>query len=138
VADPSLLARRPEMIKVANFPRNGRPHAGLSAADIVFDYYIGEGANRFLALFYGQDSKQVGPMRSGRYIDAELVPMYQGILGFIGAWLPSIMPSWMPWAHALSSAPKIPARRFVMWPRKRHQQICQYRCLAAGCSKENC
>jgi len=88
VADPNLLARRPEMIKVANFPRNGRPHAGLSSADIVFDYYIGEGANRFLAMFYGQDTTQAGPMRSGRYIDADLVPMYQGILGFIGAWLP--------------------------------------------------
>jgi len=73
VADASILERRPIMIKVSNFPREGRPHAGLSAADIVFDYYTGEGANRFLALFYGTDSEQIGPIRSGRLIDRYLV-----------------------------------------------------------------
>lgn len=89
VADPKLLDRRPIMIKVANYPReDGRPHAGLSAADIVFDYYIGEGANRFMALYLGQDSTKVGSIRSGRLVDAQLVPMYQGILGFEYAWAP--------------------------------------------------
>jgi hypothetical protein len=88
VTDPSLLARRPMMIKVANYPREGRPHAGLSSADIVFDYYIGEGANRFLALYYGQDTTKIGPIRSGRYVDVQLVPMYQGMLGFESAWAP--------------------------------------------------
>ena len=81
VADPGILNRRPVMIKVANFPPESRPHAGLSYADIVFDYYIGNGANRFLALYYGQDAKQVGPVRSGRMIDRWLVRMYGGILG---------------------------------------------------------
>ena len=85
VADPSILDRRPMMIKVSNFPREGRPHAGLSAADIVFDYYTGEGGNRYLALFYGQDSNQIGPIRSGRLIDRYLVGMYQGVLGAVYA-----------------------------------------------------
>ena len=76
------LERRPALIKVSNYPRYGRPHAGLSAADIVFEYYIGEEANRFLALFYGQNSDKVGPLRSGRLIDAQLVNMYQGILAY--------------------------------------------------------
>lgn len=88
VANLALLARRPMMIKVANYPREGRPHAGLADADIVFDYYIGEGANRFLALYYGKNSPKVGPIRSGRYVDVQLVPMYQGILGFESAWAP--------------------------------------------------
>ena len=82
VSDAKILDRSPVMIKVSNYPATGRPHAGLSSADIVFDYYIGEGANRFLALFYGQDSDKVGPIRSGRYVDAQLVPMYNGLLGF--------------------------------------------------------
>ena len=81
VSDAALLNRRPVMVKVANFPRNGRPHAGLSFADIVFDYYTGEGANRFIALFYGQDAVQAGPVRSGRLIDRWLVGMYKGIIG---------------------------------------------------------
>ncbi len=81
VSDPAILDRRPVMIKVANFPAYGRPHAGLSSADIVFDYYTGEGANRFIALFYGTDATKVGPVRSGRMVDRWLVRMYQGILG---------------------------------------------------------
>jgi len=71
---------------VANFPSSGRPHAGLSFADIVFDYGIDAGTNRFLALYYGQDSPKVGPIRSGRYVDIDLVSMYQGILGYGSAW----------------------------------------------------
>lgn len=88
VSDPKILDRRPVMIKVANWPRIGRPHFGLSYADMVFEYYIGGGMNRFVALFYGQDAKQAGPIRSGRYVDAQLVPMYQGILGFESAYAP--------------------------------------------------
>ena len=88
VSDATILNRRPVMIKVSNYPRTGRPHAGLSSADIVFDYYIGEGGNRFLALFYGQDSTKVGPIRSGRLVDRFLVREYQGILGLIYAYPP--------------------------------------------------
>jgi hypothetical protein len=81
-ADPELLNRRPVMVKVSNFPREGRPHAGLSSADIVFDYFIGYGTNRFLALYYGQDTYKIGPVRSGRRVDAELVTMYDGVLAY--------------------------------------------------------
>lgn len=88
VTDPAILNRRPVFVKVANFPREGRPHAGLSFADIVFDYYTGEGANRFVALFYGLDAKQAGPVRSGRLIDRWLVNMYKGILGMEYAYGP--------------------------------------------------
>ena len=86
VADPENLNRRPVFVKVANYPAYGRPHAGLSAADIVFEYYIGGGSNRFVGLYYGQDADQIGPMRSGRLVDPQLVNMYQGILGFVGAY----------------------------------------------------
>jgi hypothetical protein len=41
VEDPSILDRRPVFVKVANYPVSGRPHAGLSAADMVFEYFIG-------------------------------------------------------------------------------------------------
>jgi hypothetical protein len=86
VDDPALLARCPMVIKVSNYPRSGRPHAGLSQADLVFDYYIGEGMNRFAAVFYGNDADKVGPIRSARLVDAQLADMYQGILAYKGAW----------------------------------------------------
>jgi hypothetical protein len=81
VMNPEILNRRPVMIKVSNYPAIGRPHAGLAYADIVFDYYIGTGQNRFLAVFYGQDAKSIGPVRSGRLVDIQLTNLYQGILG---------------------------------------------------------
>ncbi len=86
VDDPSILNRRPVLVKVANYPASGRPHAGLSFADIVFEYYIGYGSNRFMALYYGQDAPQIGPVRSGRLIDPYIVTMYEGILGFESAY----------------------------------------------------
>jgi len=85
--DLTLLDRRPVFVKVANYPASGRPHAGLSSADMVFEYYIGYGGNRFIALFYGQDANKIGPVRSGRLVDPKLVNMYQGILGFQGAYV---------------------------------------------------
>ena len=80
-------------VKVANFPANGRPHAGLSAADIVFEYYIGEGTNRFLALYYGQDAPKIGPVRSARLVDGQLVNQYQGILAFVSGDVNAVLPT---------------------------------------------
>jgi hypothetical protein len=82
VSNPAKLNRRPVLVKVSNYPRYGRPHAGLSFADIVFEYYIGEEENRFLALYYGQDAPKVGPVRSGRLVDGPLTNMFGGILGY--------------------------------------------------------
>jgi len=82
VSNPSLLNRRPVLVKISNYPAVGRPHAGLAFADLGFDYYIGSGQNRFLALFYGQDATNIGPVRSGRLVDIQLTNLYQGILGF--------------------------------------------------------
>lgn len=80
VPDPTKLNRRPVLTKISNFPPEGRPHAGLSLADIVFEYYIGEYMNRFLALFYSQDTPKAWPLRSGRLIDAQLTNLFGGIL----------------------------------------------------------
>jgi hypothetical protein len=78
--NPKILDRRPVMVKISNFPSNARPQAGLSFADIVFEYYIGEFMYRFMGVFYGQDVPQAGPIRSGRYVDAQLVNQYGGLL----------------------------------------------------------
>ncbi len=86
VADPAMLNRRPVLVKVTNFPRSARPQAGLSQADIVFEYYIGQGTNRFAALYYGDNAAVIGPVRSGRLVDSQLTLMYQAVLGFSGAY----------------------------------------------------
>lgn len=81
-ADPSLLERRPLAIKVANYPRNIRPQSGLTLADAVFEYYIEAGLTRFIAVFYGNDSEWVGPVRSGRYFDEHVQRMYHAFFVF--------------------------------------------------------
>lgn len=85
VSNPRILQRLPVLVKVSNFPRSLRPHAGLSFADHVYEYYIGAGATRFVAVYYGQDTKQAGPVRSARLIDIGLANAYQGILAFVSA-----------------------------------------------------
>jgi hypothetical protein len=87
VADPSFLDRRPMLIKVSNLPTSVRPQWGLSLADIVFEYYTEEGATRFAALFYGNNADMVGPIRSGRFIDAYLVRGYKAIFAFGSAYI---------------------------------------------------
>ena len=81
-ADPALLSRRPLAIKVANYPRYVRPQSGLTLADNVFEYYIEGGLTRFIAIFYGNNSEWVGPVRSGRYFDENIQRMYQAFLVF--------------------------------------------------------
>lgn len=80
--DPNLLNRHPVAIKVTNFPRYARPQSGLSLADQVFEYYIEGGLTRFTAIFYGNNSEWVGPVRSGRFFDEHIARMYQAFLVF--------------------------------------------------------
>jgi hypothetical protein len=87
VADPTLLDRRPMLIKVSNLPRIVRPQWGLSLADIVFEYYTEEGSTRFAALFYGNNADRVGPIRSGRFIDEDLVRGYKAVFAFGSAYV---------------------------------------------------
>ena len=80
VQEPSNLERRPVSVKVQIFPRGQRPPMGVSKADIVYDYYQNTGMTRYHAIFYGDNSEQVGPIRSGRLFDKELVQMYDSYL----------------------------------------------------------
>lgn len=83
--DPTLMDRRPVAIKVANYPRYMRPQSGLTLADQVFEYYIEDGLTRFTAVFYGNNSEWVGPVRSGRYFDEHVQRMYQAFIVFQNA-----------------------------------------------------
>ncbi len=82
VAKPELLNRRPIIVKVENLPRDDRPQWGVSLADVVYEYYTEQGGTRFAALFYGNDSEKVGPIRSARFFDFNVVRMYKSVLVF--------------------------------------------------------
>ena len=82
INNPTLLERRPLAIKVQIFPRGQRPPWGVSMADLVFDYYQTYGLTRFHSIFYGTDAEVVGPIRSARLLDIDLVSMYGTVFAF--------------------------------------------------------
>ena len=82
VANPALLDRRPLSVKVTLMPRSSRPQWGLSSADIVYEIYQNGGISRFHAVFYGQDVEQIGPVRSARFFDSEIIRMYNSVFAF--------------------------------------------------------
>ncbi|HLE16252.1 MAG TPA: DUF3048 C-terminal domain-containing protein [Anaerolineales bacterium] len=83
VADPDILDKRPVAIKVNIVPRTStRPPWGLAAADIVYEFYQNDGYTRFHAIYYGKEASLVGPIRSARFPDASLVPMYKSIFAY--------------------------------------------------------
>ncbi|HRJ56104.1 MAG TPA: SdrD B-like domain-containing protein [Anaerolineales bacterium] len=53
VEDPNLLRTPAMMMSISHFPVAARPQAGLSFAPWVFEFYITEGATRFLGVFHG-------------------------------------------------------------------------------------
>ncbi len=79
---PALLDRRPLVIKISNYPREIRPQYGLNEADVVFEYYIEWLDTRFIGIFYGNDARQIGPVRSGRYFDEHILRMYHAYYVF--------------------------------------------------------
>lgn len=82
IEDFTLLDRRPIAVKITNYPRSVRPQAGLSKADIVYEYHIERGVSRFVAIFYGQEAAKAGPIRSGRFFDEHIFRMYDAIFVF--------------------------------------------------------
>lgn len=52
--DPGLFEYPALLVSISHFPPVARPQAGLSFAPWVFEYYITEGATRFLAVFHGR------------------------------------------------------------------------------------
>jgi hypothetical protein len=79
------LARRNLLVKVSNFPPEVRPQSGLNQADVLWEYEVEGGVTRFAAIFRNNAPDHVGPVRSGRLMDLELVPMYQAMFAYSGA-----------------------------------------------------
>lgn len=82
VDDVDQLSGRPIAVKISIYPRAIRPQWGLSLADLVFEYYHEGGLTRFHAIYYGNDASMLGPIRSARVFDAQLVMAYRSIFTF--------------------------------------------------------
>ncbi len=98
------MNRRNLLIKISNYPPVVRPQSGVNAADIVYEYEVEGGVTRFAAIFRSQSPTHVGPIRSGRLMDLNLVPMYQALYSYSGASDPiQKLILHQPWAHQVIS-----------------------------------
>jgi Protein of unknown function (DUF3048) N-terminal domain/Protein of unknown function (DUF3048) C-terminal domain len=69
--DPFLQNRPALVVKIDNH-RDALPQAGLNQADIVIEEQV-EGITRFFAIFQSKDAAPVGPIRSARTTDVNLL-----------------------------------------------------------------
>ena len=83
-ADNSVTERPTLAMKIDNFGP-ARPQWGLDEADAIFELNA-EGVTRFLALFHTRLPDRVGPVRSARTADLDLLTgMNRPVFGFSGA-----------------------------------------------------
>lgn len=68
---PDLAGRPALAVKIDNHPQ-ARPQSGLNAADIVFEENV-ENLTRFAAVFHSGVADTVGPIRSGRTQDIDIL-----------------------------------------------------------------
>jgi Protein of unknown function (DUF3048) N-terminal domain/Protein of unknown function (DUF3048) C-terminal domain len=79
--DPAKLDRPALVVKIDNAPeRDVEPQVGLERADIIFEELVEGGVTRFAALFHSQDSDTVGPIRSARNTDVDLLSQFSNPL----------------------------------------------------------
>ena len=80
VVNPAQVDRMPVAVKISNFPYSVRPQSGLSLADVVFEHPAEAGLTRFTAVFLQNDADKIGSIRSARFIDTEIAPMFGALL----------------------------------------------------------
>jgi len=67
----SAIERSAVAAKIDNEPA-ARPHTAVKSADVVFEVWV-EGITRFAAVFHSDVPERVGPVRSGRSTDVDLL-----------------------------------------------------------------
>ncbi|MBD8079491.1 DUF3048 domain-containing protein [Cellulosimicrobium arenosum] len=84
------VAQRPALaVKIENAPQ-ARPQTGLEQADVVWEEVVEGGITRFLAVYHSQEPALVGPVRSVRPTDPQLVAPLHGVLAYTGGQAPFI------------------------------------------------
>jgi hypothetical protein len=75
--EADITARPALVVKIDNHPR-ARPQAGLNQADIVFEEIVEGTLTRFAAVYHSGDADPVGPIRSGRSQDVDMLGPLNG------------------------------------------------------------
>jgi hypothetical protein len=83
MSDQAKLGRPALTVKIENAAQ-ARPQSGLDAADVVYEEVVEGGITRFLAVFHSTDAPLVGPVRSVRPSDPDIVAAFGGLFAYSG------------------------------------------------------
>ena len=83
VTDPALAARPALDVKIDNADQ-ARPQSGLDKADIVYEEVVEGGITRYLAVFQSKGADPLGPVRSVRMSDADILHALGGLFAYSG------------------------------------------------------
>lgn len=76
LAPNGVVPNRPALaVKVENYP-DARPQAGLQSADIVYEEPVEGGITRFIVVYQCHDVGRVGPVRSARTADPDVLAQF--------------------------------------------------------------
>jgi hypothetical protein len=78
-----VLTRSAVIVKIDNAP-DARPQVGLDRADLVIEEKVEGGITRFLVVFQSQEAPIVGPVRSVRSTDPDVVRAIGGLFAYSG------------------------------------------------------
>lgn len=81
--EPGSLSRPALSGKIDNAPM-ARPQVGLDEADIVFEELVEGGVTRYLAVWHSRLPAEIGPVRSVRPMDPEIVSPFGGVFAYSG------------------------------------------------------
>jgi hypothetical protein len=86
--DPSRARGVPERaalaVKIENISVS-RPQSGLQSADIVYEEPVEGGITRFIAVFQCRDAQRLGPVRSARIVDPDILRQFgRPLFGYAG------------------------------------------------------
>jgi hypothetical protein len=86
---PSMATRPALVVKIDNDDA-AVPQSGVDQADVVYEEVVEGGITRFLAVFQSQDADVVGPVRSVRETDADIVRPIGGLFAYSGGIAPFV------------------------------------------------
>ncbi|MHB8780577.1 MAG: DUF3048 domain-containing protein [Candidatus Geothermincolia bacterium] len=89
VANEALIERRVLAVKVENDPA-ARPQSGLPQAEIVYEEMVEGNVTRFIALYLANTASVVGPVRSTRPSDVDIIFSFAPLLATSGG-APNVM-----------------------------------------------
>ena len=81
VEDASLLKLPAVLVSISNMPVTARPQAGPGFAPWVYELFIGEGATRFLNVFYGEFPRAVPNVRGGCEVRKKIIQTDRAWIG---------------------------------------------------------